>query len=434
MAYNSRVDMNTHVRTILRSSVVLGLLALVAFSSPLSVYAAMSDATVSPLVLDGKGKVREILRFHVTITNSSKHLVTIYPWVTDFDPNAGSTGVSDLGGSATKDLGESLARWIEVTRGSVDLLPGEEKEVPLTVQINLNAKPGVYHAVVHFSEGSDRASAESSLKDTEDVPVNIEVLEDINERLQLGSFSPLKNIFSSNTASFQYSIQNIGNRGEVPHGKVRIFDRDGREVATIDANQDGQRLEPAASAMLSSVWAAGGSFGRYKAMIDLEYGNRGTLQDTVFFWMFPWGKLLSMFLSLVLVCVIIAVVFHSRMTASRRGFGYATSSTRPQSRTLYQRISSLWGSDEEDDEVYEEDVQDVEIHTNHSHSLNEMREVTLPYPVRSRLAALSPEHPSGTRLHAPTVSSGSLSAQHRVTLGKVEKPAPDPHHVVNLRK
>ena len=35
----------------------------------------------------------------------------------------------------------------------------------------------------------------------------------------------------------------------------------------------------------------------------LEYGGHGTLQDTVFFWVIPWKKLLGMFFSLIVLCV-----------------------------------------------------------------------------------------------------------------------------------
>ncbi len=405
--------------------------------APSLALAAMSDVTVTPVVIDGKGKLREILRFAVSIENTSTRLVSIYPWVTDVSVESGSTAVSDLGGSVDKALGASLARWIEVTRGSIDLLPGEKKEIPLTVQINLNATPGVYHAVVHLSEGSDRASAEMNVQGTTDVSVNIEVLEDINERLQLATFAPVKNVFSDKSAAFQYRLENVGNRGEVPRGTVRIFDRDGREVAVLEANEQGSRLEPEASAMLSSVWAAGGSFGRYKAMLDLEYGSRGTIQDTVFFWMIPWGKLLSMFLTLVLACVIVAVVIHSRLTAERGVLNYAgvpIRARRPSRVRAY--LSSLWNDEEDEDDEggEEEDTPERDAAPTRS-SVNEMREVVMPRPVHSRLPSFASESFSGgTRLGAAPHHEAAPSPAHCVTLEKRAKPTPPPHHVVNLRK
>ncbi len=402
---------------------MLAVCASVAFSLPLASFAAMPDVVATPAVIDGKGKVREILRFNIVMVNTSGRLVSVYPWVTDFDPYSGTLGATDLGGSGNKALHESLARWIEVTRGSVDLLPGEQKEIPLTVQVNLSAKPGVYHATLHLSQGSDRASAEADRNATQSIPINIEVLEDINERLQLAAFTPEKNVFSGETASFQYRIENIGNRGEVPRGKVRIFDRNGREVAVVDANKDGTRLEPEASALLSSAWASGGEFGRYKAMLDLEYGSRGTIQDTVFFWVMPWGKLLSMFLSLILAFTIIALLVHARMTARpEAAYAYQTEGEGGPGRAA--RLLGALRSRRARDDERESDME------RESSFVNEMREVSIPHPVRSRVPERGLGN-EGTRI--PSRPEQITPSSHQVTLVKREKPV-SPHHVVNLRK
>ena len=425
MAYNNRVQIMDRFRGIIRFPLVFAFLFCALFVAPVVSFAEIPDVSVTPVVIDGKGKVREILRFNVALKNTSSHLSSIYAWVTDIDANSGSVGDTDLEGSHEKDLGESLARWVQITRGSIDLLPGEEKEIPITVQINLTAKPGVYHAVIHLSEGSDRASAEANPARTQDVVVNIEVLEDINERLQLSVFSPVKNIFSDKTALFQYKIENIGNRGEIPRGKVRIFDRDGREVAAIEANLDGTRLEPSTSAMLSSVWMAGGSFGKYKAMLDIEYGSRGTLQDTVFFWMIPWGKLASMFFTLVLACVIIAVVIHSRISAGRGELELSPTFALPKRRSFFRRVTSLWS---DDDEYIENEPQERSASRG---GINEMREVVIPHPVHSRLPRVEEDISLGVQRKAP--ASLAPSSSHQVTLPKREKHS-SPNHVVNLRK
>src|SRR4051812_14403216 len=86
-----------------------------------SVIFASTDFSVTPAVIDGKGKQREIMRFSITVANNTKHLVTLYPWVIDVENTSGATGEHDLGGTQDKDLAESLARWMEITRGSIDL-------------------------------------------------------------------------------------------------------------------------------------------------------------------------------------------------------------------------------------------------------------------------------------------------------------------------
>ena len=383
---------------------------------------AASTFTATPAVIDGKGKVREILHYSMTVVNTTKHLVTVYPWVTDIDTKEGESGASDLAGTHEKELSESLARWIEVTRGSVDLLPGEQKDVPVTVQINLNAKPGLYHSTIHLSGGSTRPDAEANKAETMDVTVNIEVLDDINERLQLNTFMPTKSVFADDSASFNYNIENIGNRGEVPHGKIRIYDKGGREVATVDANQDGKRLEPSSKAMLSSVWASGDSFGRYKAMLDLEYGGRGTLQDTVYFWVIPWKKLFGMFMTLIVLCVVAAIVMHSYGQSRRRAL-VADSNTQSGWRGM------LPLGNQQDEYEEEKDWEETAVHR--SRSMKELREVEPPPPIHTRLYSDNSRAPGAT--HLSDIPKADLSS-HKVILGKREPPAPPRSHIVNLKQ
>lgn len=294
------------------------LASLLCFGAPAFALAAPASFSASPLVLDGKGKPREILRYTVTLTNTKSHIVTVYPWVVNLDPVNGEEMQEPLGKA---DLATSLANWIEVSRAAVDLGPGESREVPVLVQINMSARPGVYHALVHFSEGPNRIEAESDRERTRSISVNMEVLDDANERLSLNTFMPDKNIFGGNNASFSYRLENTGNRGIVPEGKIRIFDRKGEEVAAIDANADGRKLEPSAKEMLAGVWAADGHFGKYKAVLDLQYG-KGTIQDTVFFWVLPWKHLVGALGVLLVAVAVLALLLHSR-AQSRPGYAYA---------------------------------------------------------------------------------------------------------------
>ena len=394
---------------------------------PATVYAATSF-TATPVVFDGKGKQREIIRYNVSVENTTKHVVSIYPWVTDIDTNKGEAGVSDLAGSHEKGLGESLARWIEVTRGAVDLLPGEKKDIGITVQINLNAKPGMYHATIHLSYGGDRASAEKNLAETSDIGMNIEVLDDINERLQLSTFMPDKNIFSSAQADFSYSIENIGNRGIVPHGKIRIYDRRGVEIATVDANKDGKRLEPSSRQLLSSVWSSGNEFGRYKAMLDLEYGGHGTLQDTVFFWVIPWQKLAGMFATLIMLCIIVAIVLHSYGQAQRgrRSLALQAAKKVANSKRYFGFLKQAqMGDDEEGEEKMQEEMYERRAY------VKELREVELPKPIHTRLFSERGDDASPLRVAS---RESQVKTSHQVVLGNVPRPKPSPHHIINLKK
>lgn len=100
----------------------------------------------------------------------------------------------------------------------------------------------------------------------------------------------------------------------VSKGEIRIYDRRGSQVATVTVGtEDDAPIEPGKTASINGVWegpeinpllaSVGVSvtgWGKYKALLDIEYGNagRGTLNDTVFFWVVSWHLVTLFFLAL----------------------------------------------------------------------------------------------------------------------------------------
>jgi hypothetical protein len=283
-----------------------------------SAFAAPGVFSVSPLIFDEKAKQRDILKESIGVmNNSSDRSINLYAFVNNVDPTAGVEGFQS---ASEADLGKSLANWIEISRGAIDLMPGEKREIPILIQINLRATAGMYHAFISFSEGSTRDEAERKMKEGISVAVNVEILDDAKEALELKSFVSSDTFVTGAKASFKYDIQNIGNRPLSPKGQVRIFNRSGEEVATLDVNQQGMTLDPNISGQLASAWDAGSRFGRYKAMLDVEYGDktRGTLQDTVFFWLIPWKEMLAVFFSLGVVVLSLTFYWYNGYAINRR--------------------------------------------------------------------------------------------------------------------
>lgn len=377
---------------------------------PVPALAAL-DVSVQPAVIDGEGHARDILRYTVTVTNLSDETVSLYPWVRDLNADGIANGTENL------DPTISLARWLEFSRTPLDMLAGESVTLPILAQINLNAKPGNYHANIYLSNGTNRAMAESNKEGTVSIVVNIRVEDDVNERLQLGLFSSEKNFFVGEEANFDYRLENTGNRGVVPTGKIRIFDRKGEEVATIDANATQEKLEPDAKQLLGAVWQSGDYFGRYKAMLDLEYGKSGTIQDTVFFWVLPWTKIGSLFATLAFFAVLIAILAHSYFVSGRpalvavpiedsvprphRTPGAFLGVFRRKGRHAWRRLMNMLPKRAE-------------------RVIDEIREADIPPPNRTRYMVSEP-----TTHHAVT--------HHTVRLAHRPKAAHDPRHIVHLK-
>lgn len=253
--------------------------------------------SVEPAIIDKKGHARDILSDTITLTNKSTARLGIYTFVNNVDAEVGQ---QEFKSRADVVLADSLANWIEISRGVAELAPGESVEIPVTINVNLHAKPGQYHARISFGTGSTRAAAEAHLKPEDSVLVNVEVVEDIKERLQLDTFSTGKIFFGGSEVSFAYDLQNTGNKDLQPQGEVRIYDRRGKEIGSVPANVNGTVISPNDTGQIASVWNAGKSFGKYKALLDIEYGQNqlGTVNDTIYFWIVPWKKLLAIFLAL----------------------------------------------------------------------------------------------------------------------------------------
>lgn len=297
------------------------LLAIFVF---LPIMAFAANFSASPLIVDEKAKKRDILKQTVALTNNTEIKWNIYTTVKNIDV---VDGEQEFVHRTKTDVRESLAHWIEIPRMS-ELAPGETKRIPYLIQVHMDAVPGIYHAEIIFQEGTNRKEAEVN-KTKAVISVNLEVLDDSKERLQLGTFMSDKTFFSEGIASFSYLLENIGNRSITPKGEIRIFNKKGEEVATVDVNSDNAALLPEATSQLSAVWNADEKFGRYKALLDIEYGNkqRGTIHDTVFFWVIPWQKMIALFLGIAVALIIITSMLYNRYgdrsEQQARKFAYA---------------------------------------------------------------------------------------------------------------
>ena len=274
------------------------------------VHAQNPSLSVTPVVIDEKAQARDILKESITIKNLTTHVLEVYPSVNDINAQLGEQGYVRATGS--DGLSNSLANWIEISRGMVQLAPGEEKAIPFLVRVNMNAVAAAYHAQISLTEGGTRAEADAK-PPLGVVMVNVEIKADIKELLQLNTFSTGNIYFSGDDVLFSYKLQNIGNQQLQPKGEVHIYNRQGIEVANVPVNHEGKTISPDQAAQLASVWSAANGFGRYKAMLTVDYGSAqtATVQDTVFFWVVPWKQMLAVFVVSLAIIVVLALQFHS---------------------------------------------------------------------------------------------------------------------------
>ncbi len=284
--------------------------ALLTFSAPYA-YAVQQtpELDVTPVVIDEKGKPRDILKQTIKIINTSERKLNLYPSVNDVHKVEGKQEF--VAAQTGDDRKDSLANWIELSRGVIDLGPGEEKEIPFVIRINVTAVVGSYHATISFTEGGARDAADTK-PPLGEITVNVEVQDDVKEIMQLNKFGTDSFFLSGDDVLFSFNVENIGNQELQPKGEVRIYNRRGEEVAAVPVNSDGKTISPSQMAQLASVWSGAEGFGRFKAFLTVDYGKVQTasVQDTVYFWIVPWKQLLMLVVVTALMLLVFAFYFH----------------------------------------------------------------------------------------------------------------------------
>ncbi len=271
---------------------------------------------IEPVIIDEKAKSGETLQETVTLLNRVNYKMNIYAVVNNLDARIGEQKFT---GPAQADLSASLANWIELNRGVIQLLPGEKRGINFLIKVGSRAKAGIYHAGVAFYEGSDRIEAEKRRAGTS-VIINLEITERSDDVVWLKKFSADKALFPGFPASFTYKLENGGDQPVGLSGEIRIFNRRNEEIGsvaidekeyaqpgkTLIASRDWQEME--GSRGLASLYEFGKYLGRYKAVLYLRPGNNQALiQETIFFWVVPWPLLVIVFS--LLISIIGAMVY-----------------------------------------------------------------------------------------------------------------------------
>jgi len=284
---------------------------LLFFTSPL--YAATH--TVSPLILDYTSEPRDILTEEITITNNTGAILQLFPTVNNITVGT-EGGVVVFLPPSMSDRTSSLTSWMDITRAPMELTVGEVRKVPLTITVNPNAQSGVYHAVVSFPTGANRDEAERTVLagGVPGVMVNLSIADKRIEAVSLGKFHIKTFVTKPEADNVVILVQNTGDTDIIPKGDVILYNKRGNEVASLPVNPSGEAVRAGAETTFTSSVPMDGLMGKYKAHLSLNYGTVkiNTLQDTVYFYILPWKKLLIMFAILLVATIAIVLFFHYR--------------------------------------------------------------------------------------------------------------------------
>ena len=282
------------------------------FACPLSMQASFS---VSPPVIDDSGVPRDSVSGSVTLTNrTDNRRIRIFTFVNNVSFGGDST-LEDFTVLSGLDTAESLANWVSITRQEIVLAPGESRDIPVTVDIHREAKPGKYHAFISFSEGARRSEAEGGITRDRAVLLAIEVKDDSEDILNLLEFSTEERVVTGSPVGFLVILNNRGDTTLVPDGELSVYDKRGREIGAVAFNEEGLTVEPEEEREFKVLWEGDLDWGKHRVRLTANYGSMGrryTLNDTFFFTVTPIVPLALVFFSLLLIIIFVTHLIHER--------------------------------------------------------------------------------------------------------------------------
>lgn len=254
---------------------------------------------------------------NVEVTNVTSSVATLQTIVNDFTSNPNESGDPEIILNPNQyDTSHSLKQFVQPV-SDVTLQPGQEAEVPITIDIPKTAAGGGYYGVVRFAPASSSTGKDQNVTLAGSVGslILVKVPGKLVEQMSIASFDVRKNnypdsFFTSNkNLEATLRIQNEGNIQEQPFGKVLLLNRSNKILATYNIND----VYPPGNVLPNSIREFSvpitklGSFGEYKIEGNFGYGSDGQLLSaSTTFYIVPVSLMIA---AAVIVIIVLFLVF-----------------------------------------------------------------------------------------------------------------------------
>lgn len=260
--------------------------------------------TTAPVKLDLRSEPGSTLKENLVLYNESDTTLTLKGTITNVTFGPGERGVPIPAGIQGP---HSLAEWMNLFQTVVTLVPGEKKEIPITINIPSSAPAGGYYAQVSWSPILGKQPGVKAIEGVGNLVI-LRVAGEVIEDAQIASFGDEvgRTLFEKLPITFLARIQNTGTIHVAPIGDITILDsggaivtvlpfNQGREVANILPGGEVRRFE--------TTWNEGFRLGKYSAVLRATYGESGkTLTATYSFSVMP------IFLLAAWLCISILII------------------------------------------------------------------------------------------------------------------------------
>jgi len=273
-----------------------------------------SDFSIRPFLID------EVLEPRGEVTNqvvlSNDHDVRKYVvFATVNEISVDTEGeIKEFISPVMTDRTNTVTSWIEVTRGRIEIPPGEQREVPVTINVHPNAQPGEYHAFVGFIPAKNRPLAEEIARagDADGVVLKVTIADKRVDSMRIRKFLLDRFVTAPEDRQVAIEIENLGDIESAPQGELIFYDSLGVELTSVSLNENGTRIPPGSTGTITAaIPEEVDSLGRFKTNVALRYGENQTasLFDTSFFYIIPWPTMLALFGGIILFSLLLTLWF-----------------------------------------------------------------------------------------------------------------------------
>lgn len=278
--------------------------------------------TVSPAKIEVVADPGQIVQGEIELFNEQEETKTFYVSYENFESRGDSGAPYFIGAK------NGLATWI-TTSPEVTIVPGERIQIPYTISVPTDVKPGGYFAAIFFGSQptQNTGGGEVTIGGKIGVLILLTISGDVQESGGLLDFGAKDGVsfFSKLPITFEYSFNNSGSDRVVPRGEVKIKNTFQLTSKTLLANENEGSVLPKSTRRFEMVWGDGQKevkklnffetalaqlvdfhFGWYRAQVNLTWGESAqTAVATHHFFIIPW-QLLSI---VVLVLGVIWFIF-----------------------------------------------------------------------------------------------------------------------------
>ena len=300
---------------------------LVLFSPVVADAQNSSGIGLKPSLIEEGADPGEVLDRTISLTNLSDIEQTYYLFKRDI-VTVRDGGVPVYADPGTEKTGYELTEWIELSETEVTIVPGEERVVPIKINVPDSATPGSHFGGIFVSMEPPkfRETGASVGYEVANI-VSIRISGDAIESAQIRSFHTDKLIYGSTLVHFRAEIENKGNVLVRPYGPLEVFNMFGKRVGAMTFNDSQSGVFPLTKREFEITWEGEGTgFGRYQAVLALIYGESGrqsTISSTVSFWVLPMNIITPalIILGVLLLTAYLGVRMYVRRTISTMSGG-----------------------------------------------------------------------------------------------------------------